>query len=65
MLATLVQVPEVDGTFIEFETQVKEESELETALDSVRAVLAALGIPGADLTTEHYTDAVRARRGDS
>lgn len=65
MLATLVQVPEVDGTFLEVETQVKDESELETALDSVRAVLAALGVPGADLTTETYTDAVRAGRGGS
>jgi adenylate cyclase, class 2 len=62
MLATLVQVPELDGTFIEVETQA-EESDLDAALADVRAVLAELGIGDEDLTTEQYTDAVAARRG--
>lgn len=61
MLATLVQVPELDGTFIEVETQA-EESDLAAALVDVRAVLAELGLSEDDLTTETYTAGVRGRR---
>lgn len=61
MLATLVRVPELDGTFIEVETLV-DETDVTAALDDVRSVLADLGIGADDLTTELYTDAVRARR---
>ncbi|WP_405436670.1 class IV adenylate cyclase [Streptomyces avidinii] len=61
MLATLVRVPEVDGTFLELET-IAEEKDLAAALDDVRAVLAELGIDKGDLTRELYTDAVRAHR---
>ncbi|KOG86676.1 class IV adenylate cyclase [Streptomyces varsoviensis] len=61
MLATLVRVPEIDGTFLEIETLV-EQSDLASALDAVRAVLADLGIGAEDLTRELYTDAVAARR---
>jgi adenylate cyclase, class 2 len=61
MLATVVTVPEIDGTFIELETVVPE-SETSAALDDVRAVLGELGVADEDLTTEQYTDAViRAR----
>ncbi|NGO69176.1 class IV adenylate cyclase [Streptomyces boncukensis] len=63
MLATLVRVPEVDGTFLELETLVENEAGVSAALDDVRAVLADLGIDDGDLTRELYTDAVRARRG--
>lgn len=62
MLATLVRVPELDGTFLEVETIVDEEH-VSTALDDVRAVLAELGIGDEDLTRETYTGAVAARRG--
>ncbi|MGA4839085.1 class IV adenylate cyclase [Streptomyces sp. G45] len=62
MLATLVRVPEIEGTFLEVETLV-EESEVAAALDDVRAVLAELGIGQEDLTRETYTGAVAARRG--
>jgi adenylate cyclase class 2 len=62
MLATLVRVPELDGTFLEIETQVKEQDDLQDALDAVRAVLAELGIAEDDLTTDTYTGAVRAQR---
>ncbi|MFJ6982577.1 MULTISPECIES: class IV adenylate cyclase [unclassified Streptomyces] len=62
MLATLVQVPEIDGTFIEVETIVPED-EVGPALDDVRAVLADLGIGAEDLTRETYTGAVAAGRG--
>ncbi|MET9610574.1 class IV adenylate cyclase [Streptomyces sp. NPDC006512] len=61
MLATLVRVPEVDGTFLELETLVAEK-DVAGALDDVREVLAELGIGAEDLTREQYTDAVRARR---
>jgi adenylate cyclase class 2 len=61
MLATLVRVPELDGTFLELETLVEQE-ELAPALGDVRAVLESFGISDTDLTTEQYTDAVAARR---
>ncbi|MEU2433259.1 class IV adenylate cyclase [Streptomyces sp. NPDC007861] len=61
MLATLVRVPEVDGTFLELETLV-EEHEVQGALEDVRAVLLQLGIGAEDLTRERYTDGVRAHR---
>ncbi|MFE5627319.1 class IV adenylate cyclase [Streptomyces virginiae] len=61
MLATLVRVPELDGTFLELETLVEDE-ELQGALDDIRAVLAELGIGADDFTREQYTAAVRARR---
>ncbi|MFE1412691.1 class IV adenylate cyclase [Streptomyces sp. NPDC058746] len=61
MLATLVRVPEVDGTFLELETLV-DERELAGALDDVRKVLTELGIGAQDLTREQYTAAVKARR---
>ncbi|REK91377.1 class IV adenylate cyclase [Streptomyces inhibens] len=61
-LATLVQVPEIDGTFLEVETMVPEEKELSSALDDVRSTMGELGIHTDDFTTELYTDAVAARR---
>jgi adenylate cyclase class 2 len=61
MLATLVRVPEIDGTFLEVETQV-DEGDLQAGLADVRAVLAELGIGERDLTTEAYTEAVAAVR---
>jgi adenylate cyclase class 2 len=62
MLATLVRVPELDGVFLELETQTTEH-DVPDALDDVRAVLLELGIEEHDLTTETYTEAVAARRG--
>lgn len=61
MLATLVRVPEIDGTFLEVETIV-DEDDVAAALDDIRAVLAEFGIEAEDLTRELYTDAVAARR---
>ena len=61
MLATMVTVPEIDGTFLELET-LTDETGLDAALGDVRTVLGELGIGQDDLTTEQYTDAVlRAR----
>ncbi|MFF2196717.1 class IV adenylate cyclase [Streptomyces sp. NPDC058157] len=61
MLATLVRVPELDGTFIELETQV-EEKDLPAALDDIRTVLAELGIGPEAVTNELYTMSVKAQR---
>ncbi|MFF6780827.1 CYTH domain-containing protein [Streptomyces sp. NPDC012510] len=62
MRATLVRVPELDGTFLEIETLVQGESEVGAALHDIRAVLAELGVALEDLTRELYTDAVAAAR---
>lgn len=64
MLATLVRVPELDGTFLEVETLTGED-EVSSALGDIRAVLAELGIGLEDLTRETYTGAVAARRRDA
>ena len=61
MLATVVTVPEINGTFIELESMA-DETEVDAALADVRTVLHDLGIANDDLTSEQYTDAViRAR----
>lgn len=62
LLATLVQVPEIEGTFLEVETLV-DEDQVDAALDDIRAVLAELGIGPEDLTRDTYTGAVAAQRG--
>lgn len=62
LLATLVQVPEIDGTFLEVETMVPEQQELSSALADVRSAMGELGVQTEDFTTELYTDAVAARR---
>jgi adenylate cyclase class 2 len=61
MLATLVRVPEIDGTFLEVETLV-EEDDLASALNDIHAVLTGLGVSPKDLTRETYTGAVAAQR---
>lgn len=62
LLATVVQIPELDGQlFIELETTT-EPSDVPAALRVVRAVLAGLGVTDDDLSSESYTDRVAARR---
>ncbi|MFJ4368857.1 class IV adenylate cyclase [Streptomyces chartreusis] len=61
MLATLVRVPEIDGTYLEVEILV-DEDDVAAALDDIRAVLSGLGIAPADLTRETCTGAVAAQR---
>jgi adenylate cyclase class 2 len=61
VLATVVEVPELDGTFLEVETLCEPE-DLDTALEVVRQVLTELGVGGDELTDELYTDAVKAAR---
>jgi len=60
-LATLVSVPELDGSFLEVETTTAE-SELPTALGDLRNLLSTLGVTDRELTTQTYTAAVRAVR---
>jgi adenylate cyclase, class 2 len=61
MLATVVRVPELDGTFVELETMTDEDGTA-AALTDLRAVLGQLGIIHDDLTSEQYTDAVLKAR---
>jgi adenylate cyclase class 2 len=62
VLATLVTVPELDGTFLEAETMVEDEIGLSEALDDLRALLLDLDLGPDTLTTELYTDAVASAR---
>jgi adenylate cyclase class 2 len=62
LLASVVTVPEIDGTHLEVETITEDAGDLEAALEAVHAVMAGLGISEQDLTTELYTDAVTAAR---
>ena len=61
VLATLVEVPEIEGTYLEVETLAPRD-DVEAGLGTIRTVLATLGIGDGDLTTETYTGAVAATR---
>lgn len=61
VLATLVEVPEIDGTYLEVETLAPAD-EVDAGLSTIRTILARLGIGEGDLTTETYTGAVAAAR---
>jgi len=65
MLATLVTLPELDGTFLEVETMIGEQQDLDAALADIRAVLGQLGVTDAELTTGQYTDAVMRHRPET
>jgi adenylate cyclase, class 2 len=60
-LATIVRVPEIEGTFLEVET-IAAGNQVDEALTAVRSVLDRLGVTADELTTGLYTDAVRAAR---
>jgi adenylate cyclase class 2 len=64
VLATVVTVPELAGTFIEVETQVPTAAEVPAALGTLRDLLAELGIGEADLDGRDYTDLVIRARAD-
>jgi adenylate cyclase, class 2 len=59
--ATVVTVPELDGTFLEVQT-VTSEYDLDQAMAAVRQLLNRLGIGADELTTEQYIDTVRSAR---
>ena len=60
--ATLVTVPELEGTFIEVETMSASPDDLGAALDVIRTLLDELDVPAGDMTSELYTDAVMRHR---
>lgn len=61
VLATLVEVPEIEGTYLEVETLAPAD-DVEAGLGTIRTILATLGIGDDELTTETYTGAVTAAR---
>src|SRR5262249_2710226 len=65
ILATLVTVPELEGTFIEVETMTADDTGLAAALDDIRTVLDELGVSADEITNELYTDAVMRHRSGS
>ncbi|RKE18927.1 class IV adenylate cyclase [Streptomyces sp. TLI_171] len=65
LLATVAEVPELAGVFLEVETPAADEAELPAALGAVRAALHRLGVAERDLSTELYTDAVARARQES
>lgn len=62
VLATLVTVPELTGTFLEVETMAEDEADMRAALFELRTLLLDLEIGPDMLTAELYTDAVAASR---
>jgi adenylate cyclase class 2 len=64
VLATLVTVPELAGTFLEVETMAEDEADMRASLDELGTLLLDLEIGPDALTTELYTDAVAATRAD-
>lgn len=60
-LASLVTVPEIGGTYLEVETQARED-DVEPALSAIRSLLADLGVGENEWTTDTYTGAVRGAR---
>lgn len=65
LLATLVSVPELEETFLEIESIVDTEPEIDLALETIRRVFSTLGIDRNAETTEAYTQAVAARRNSA
>jgi adenylate cyclase, class 2 len=61
VLATIVTVPEIQGTYLELETQASP-PDLDAALADLRTILIDLDVTSDELTTELYTDAVTRER---
>lgn len=62
IVATIVTIPEIDGTFLEVETLVPDNAERDDALKAIHAVLTDLDLTETDLEPTFYIDLVRARR---
>jgi adenylate cyclase class 2 len=62
--ATVVRVPELEGTFLEIETLVLDETAIDPAQAVIRGVLAELDIAEPDLEPTFYVDMVAGRRDD-
>jgi len=64
IVATVVTVPEVDGTFIEIETLVPDGRPLDDGHRAIQGVLTDLGLSEDDLEPTFYIDMVAARRAE-
>jgi adenylate cyclase class 2 len=62
IVATIVTVPEIEGTFLEIETLVPDGASRDDALKAIHGVLADLGLTKADLEPTFYIDLVLAHR---
>jgi adenylate cyclase class 2 len=62
IVATMVTVPEIEGTFLEVETLVPDGASRDEALKAIHSVLADLGLSEAVLDPTFYIDLVLARR---
>lgn len=62
IVATMVTVPEIDGTFIEVETLVPDGEPVDDGQRAIRGVLTDLGLGEDDLEPTFYIDLVTARR---
>jgi adenylate cyclase class 2 len=62
IVATMVTVPELDGTFIEIETLVPDSAPVDAAHAAIHRVLADLGLSESDLEPAFYIDMISARR---
>jgi len=62
IVATMVTVPEIEGTFLEVETLIPDGANRDDALKTIHGVLADLGLTEADLEPTFYIDLVLARR---
>lgn len=62
VLATLVTVPELTGSFLELETLVSSSSEVPGALERIRSLASEAGLGSQQETTATYTASVRNAR---
>ncbi|SRR5216683_554724 len=62
ILATLVSVPELPDHYLELETLVGEETEVQAGINALRIFASQLNLGRHDETTTAYTDSVRSAR---
>lgn len=62
IVATMVTVPEIEGTFLEVETLIPDGADRDDALKAIYGVLADLSLSEADLEPTFYIDLVVAHR---
>ncbi|GAA1380888.1 class IV adenylate cyclase [Catellatospora chokoriensis] len=62
IVATVVTIPEIDGTFLEIETLISDDTDRDDALKAIHGVLTDLGLTDDDLEPTFYIDLVQAHR---
>lgn len=60
ILATVVTIPEIDGTFLEIETVIPDDHDTRPAEQAITSALTTLGLSDTDLEPTYYIDLVRA-----